>query len=46
MEIMVSGYGYKGLNDEKDRGRNDDDSCWCTHLDPDVDDKKMEKTNE
>lgn len=36
MEIKVSGYGYKGLIDDEDRGGNDDNSCWFTHLDPDV----------
>ena len=29
----------KGFIDDVDRGGNDDKSCWCRHLGPDVDDE-------
>lgn len=42
---MVEGYRVyvdmdtKGSLMTQDRGENDDDSHWCRHLDPDVDDE-------
>ena len=39
----MCGYGYKGglIDNARPREETTNDSCWCRHLDPDVDVDEM-----